>query len=91
MMLTLVQVMNFVEVSWHVPLSVSASRGPRVLESQTPTSVSDLTTSFCDIALVELGGKAGSSGPFHCGLKWAQYSHDDVLSHVAQIWGSEIR
>jgi hypothetical protein len=72
--------------------SVYASRGPRVLKSQTPTSGFDLTTSFCDVALVELGGKAGSSGPFHCGLvwsglEWAQYSHGDVLSHVAQILG----
>lgn len=73
------------------PFRFPHQEAPHVLESQTPTSVSDLTTSFCDIALVELGGKAGSSGSFYSGLEGAQYSHDDVLSHVAQILGIRVQ
>jgi hypothetical protein len=87
MMLTFVQVMNASKYHGMCPFRFPHQEASRVLKNQTPTSGFDLTTSFCDIAFVELGGKAGSSGPFHCALQWAQYSHDDVLSHVAQTLG----
>jgi hypothetical protein len=68
MKLTLVQVMNRRVIMACAPFGFRIQEAPCV---QTPNSVYDLTTSLCDIAFVELGGKAGSR-PFQYRLKGAQ-------------------